>query len=97
MHAHHIVYRSQDGADTLDNLITLCEECHKKLHRGELQLFEAKLKGKKEGQLKYATQMNSIRIQLLKHYPEAIETFGFITKENRQLAGLEKHIITMLS
>ena len=38
--------------------------------------------------------MNSIRKQLLRHYPDAIETFGFITKENRQLLGLPKsHII----
>lgn len=90
LNAHHIIYRSNGGADTLDNLITLCEDCHEKLHRGELKDFEAKLNGKRKGQLKHATQMNSIRIQLLKHYPEAIETFGFITKANRQLAGLEK-------
>lgn len=90
LHAHHIIYRSEGGADTLDNLITLCEKCHKKLHNRKLLSFEAKLKGKKKGQLKHATQMNSIRVQLLKHYPEAIETFGFITKENRQLIGLEK-------
>lgn len=94
LNAHHIIYRSNGGADTLDNLITLCESCHKKLHRGELQEFEAKLSGKKKGQLKHATQMNSIRKQLLRHYPEAIETFGYITKENRQLLGLPKsHVI----
>ena len=34
--------------------------------------------------------MNSIRVQLLKLYPEAIETFGYITKEHRQLMALEK-------
>ena len=94
LHAHHIVYRRNGGTDTLDNLITLCEECHKKLHRGELQTFESKLKGKKKGTLKHATQMNSIRKQLLRHYPDAIETFGFITKENRQLLNLPKsHVI----
>ena len=27
---------------------------------------------------------------MLKHYPEAIETFGFVTKENRQAVGLDK-------
>ena len=90
LHAHHIVYRSQGGADTLDNLITLCEECHKKLHKGELKDFEAKLKGKKKGQLKHTTQMNSIRKQLLEYYPEVVETFGFVTKENRQLLELSK-------
>lgn len=94
LHAHHIVYRSQGGADTLDNLITLCEECHNKLHKGKLKEFESKLKGKRKGNLKHSTQMNSIRKQLLRYYPDAIETFGFITKENRQQLGLPKsHVI----
>lgn len=90
LEAHHIIYRSQGGSDDLENLTTLCESCHEALHRGELKEFEAKLKGKCKGSLKHATQMNSIRVQLLKYYPEAIETFGFITKANREFAGLEK-------
>lgn len=90
LNAHHIVYRSNGGADTLDNLITFCADCHKKLHKGELKDFKVKLKGKRKGQLKHATQMNSIRVQLLKCYPEATETFGFITKANREWLGLEK-------
>lgn len=47
-------------------------------------------KGKKKDPLYHATQMNSIRIQLLKRHPQAVETFGFITKENRQLLGIPK-------
>ena len=62
LHVHHIVYRSNDGSDKMNNLITLCEDCHKKLHDGELKDFESKLVGKRKGTLKYATQMNSIRI-----------------------------------
>ena len=34
--------------------------------------------------------MNSIRQQLLRLLPEAVETFGFITKEHRQLMELPK-------
>lgn len=34
--------------------------------------------------------MNSIRCQLLKQYPEAIETFGCVTKANRLSIGIEK-------
>ena len=34
--------------------------------------------------------MNSIRVQLLKEYPDAKETFGYVTKANRQALGLEK-------
>lgn len=30
---HHVIYRSKGGKDTLDNLITLCESCHRELHK----------------------------------------------------------------
>lgn len=90
LHVHHIVYRSNGGSDKMENLITLCENCHTKLHDGLLKEFEFKLVGRRKGTLKYATQMNSIRIQLLKHYQEAIETFGFITKANREASALTK-------
>lgn len=90
LHVHHIVYRSNGGSDEEDNLIVLCKSCHDKLHKGKLKDFEAKLKGKRKGQLKHATQMNSIRIQLLKHYPDAIETFGYITKTNRYALNVGK-------
>lgn len=90
MHVHHIVYRSNNGSDKMENLITLCEGCHGKLHEGLLKDFESRLVGKKKGTLKHATQTNSIRVQLLKHYPEAVETFGFITKANRELSSLSK-------
>lgn len=29
---HHVVPRSQGGSDDPDNLILLCEECHRTLH-----------------------------------------------------------------
>lgn len=69
------------------NLITLCHTCHKALHSGKISL---KLEGKVKGNLKYATQMDSIRKQLFRIYPEAIETFGYITKANRLKLGVDK-------
>jgi len=87
LEVHHIVFRSQGGSDESDNLITLCHTCHKALHDGKIELS---LKGKSKGQLKYATQMNSIRCQLLKYYPDVIETFGMVTKANRLSLGIEK-------
>lgn len=86
LEVHHIVFRSENGSDEADNLLTLCKTCHDALHRGETTL---KKKGKKKGQLNHATQMNSIRIQLLKR-TNSEETFGFVTKEHRQLMGLPK-------
>lgn len=88
LEVHHIIYRSDHGSDDEINLITLCQTCHKLLHNGEIKL---NLKGKSKGTLKYATQMNSIRKQLLRIYPEAIETFGFVTKENRLSIDVDKH------
>lgn len=87
LEVHHIIFRSQGGSDEQSNLITLCHTCHKNLHSGKVNL---KLKGKMKGNLKYATQMNSIRKQLLKLYPDAIETFGYVTKVNRLVLGIEK-------
>lgn len=86
LEVHHIVYRSQGGTDDEDNLITLCEDCHNKVHDGKLVIN----KKSKKMNLKYATHMGIIRSQLLKVYPEAIETFGFVTKENRNHLNLPK-------
>lgn len=87
LEVHHIIFRSQGGSDESENLITLCHTCHYNLHHGKIKL---KLQGKAKGQLKYATQMNSIRCQLLKAYSDAIETFGMVTKANRLSLGIEK-------
>ena len=87
LEVHHIVFRSNGGSDEESNLVCLCKTCHDKLHKGEISLNK---KGKIKGQLKHATQMNSIRVQLLKIYSTAKETFGYITKEHRQLMSLPK-------
>lgn len=84
---HHIVFRRNGGSDNLENLITLCEDCHKATHLGNIGL---KLKGKRKSTLRYATQMSTIRNMLLKRYPDAIETFGYVTKANRKNLGLKK-------
>ena len=87
LEVHHIVFRRNNGSDEASNLITLCKVCHDDLHAEKLIL---NLKGKKKGTLKHATQMNSIRIQLMKMLPNAIETYGFVTKEHRQKMNLPK-------
>lgn len=86
LEVHHIIFRSMGGTDDEKNLITLCEKCHKAIHNGILILT---IKPKKL-RLKYATQMSIIRSQLLKIYPDAIETFGFVTKTNRESLNLSK-------
>lgn len=85
LEVHHIKFKSQGGSDNPNNLITLCSKHHKELHEGRLNLNI-----KKHKSLRSATTMNIIRKRLLEHYPNAIETFGYVTKQNRQNLGLEK-------
>jgi len=89
LEVHHLVFRSEQGSDDEANLLTLCKTCHNALHAGTITL---KHTGKKKGTLVHATQMNSIRIQLLKRL-QAEETWGFVTKEHRLLVGLPKEHI----
>ena len=86
LEVHHIIFRSNNGSNEASNLICLCKTCHDKLHKDKIRLNK---KGKIKGQLKHATQMNSIRVQLLKQL-ECKETFGYVTKEHRQLMALSK-------
>ena len=86
LEVHHVIFRSHNGSDDESNLLTLCKACHDGLHAGTVSLKQT---GKKKGPLRHATQMNSIRIHLLKQV-QAEETFGYVTKEYRQLAGLPK-------
>jgi HNH endonuclease len=85
--AHHIVFRSKNGSNDLENYVTLCEDCHKAIHSGKIEL---KLKGNRRSTLRYATQMSIIRSMLLKKYPDAVETFRYVTKANRENLGIEK-------
>ena len=87
LEVHHIKFKSNGGTDDEENLITLCEDCHKGVHIGTVVLNK---KFKKSKGLKYATHMSIIRSQLLKKYPNAIETFGFVTSENRHRLNLQK-------
>lgn len=87
LEVHHIIFRSKGGTDDEKNLITLCEDCHAAIHAGKITLT----KKPKKMNLKHATHMSIIRSQLLKKYPEAIETFGFVTKENRNNLRLPKN------
>lgn len=88
LEVHHIVFRSDGGSDDGKNLVTLCHTCHKALHDGRLKKF--KPEGIVKGGLLHATQMNVIRGQLLKMHPEAVETFGYVTKAGREILGIPK-------
>ena len=83
LHVHHIESR-QTGGNAPNNLITLCEHCHKALHEGKLKLPKGKKRGKS---YRDATFMGIMRIS--KHpYVEPLDTY-YLTKavrhHNRQI------------
>lgn len=81
LNVHHIESR-KTGGNSPGNLITLCEECHKAYHRGEI-----KLKVNRSTSLRDAAVMNIMRWRLYEElkalYPNVSMTFGYITKYNR--------------
>lgn len=94
LHVHHIESR-RTGGDAPNNLITLCEACHKALHAGEIQLNIARVRS-----FKSEAAMSIMRPTLLKRvrvfFPEipVEETFGHVTKYMRELIQLPKsHVI----
>ena len=97
LHVHHIESR-KIGGDAPNNLITLCSECHKKYHRGEIELPKAARRGTS---LRDAAQMGIMRKALFNRLNEEIgdaipcyETYGYITKHTRTNACLPKaHVI----
>ena len=97
-HAHHIESR-KTGGNAPDNLVTLCEECHKAIHDGT-----KKLPDRRRGHsFKDAAFMGIMRKTLVarlreKYEPLGIhvqETYGYITKFWRERYGLE-NLISMM-
>lgn len=88
LNVHHIESR-QTGGDAPNNLITLCETCHKAYHKGEIQL-----KVRRGTSLRDAAVMNIMRWELYRRakafWQDVSLTYGYITKYTRIHAGLEK-------
>jgi len=78
LHVHHIVFRSNGGTNSPDNLIALCADCHEKVHRGEFEIKGAKNK------TKHATEVGVVKSQLRKQFDKFEETFGYDTKYKRE-------------
>jgi hypothetical protein len=85
LHCHHVIFRSNNGTDTPENLITLCNTCHDNLHAGKIKLSGRKSK------TKHATEVGIIKSQIKKSEWDFIETFGYETKFKReQILHLQK-------
>ena len=98
LEVHHIRRKADGGTDTPDNVVTLCEDCHKAHHQGEREL-----KFRRPPQHKGEAHMNAMKdliMTRLKHEHHRIgwrhvfllahETYGYLTAIARREHGIEK-------
>lgn len=90
LNVHHIESR-KTGGNASNNLITLCETCHKGYHKGTVKLPKSIKRGMS---FRDATFMGIMRWsfynKLKELYPNVSMTYGYITKNTRIEAGLPK-------
>lgn len=91
LQTHHIIYRSNGGTDRVNNLITVCTDCHTSVnHKKGGILYKWQEEHKKIKQYKEPPFMNSLRKRIFSRYPDAEITYGSITTPKRKELGLEK-------
>ena len=90
LNVHHIESR-KTGGDAPNNLITLCEMCHTKYHKGEISLPKKIHRGMKFDNAVFMGIMRWNLYNALKNiYPDVKLTYGYITKHTRIQHGLRK-------
>ena len=91
LNVHHIKSR-KTGGDAPNNLVTLCEYCHRQYHAGKLELPDNIKRGRAFRAAAFMGIMRWTFYQRLKTvYPgEVSMTFGYITKNRRIEHKLEK-------
>lgn len=88
LNVHHIESR-KTGGDSPNNLITLCETCHKAYHRGEFELNVKRGKSFRDAAFMGIMRWN-LYDRLKNIYPNVSMTFGYITKNTRITNNLPK-------
>ena len=91
LHVHHIESR-KTGGNAPNNLITLCEDCHKLYHEGKLKLPD---KIKRIKPMRDAAFMGIMRNTLLDRLKRelnmpVLNTYGYITKYLRETNNIKK-------
>lgn len=88
---HHIIYRSLGGTNTVDNLITVCSNCHTtKNHQTGILAKWCKDKMKVNKSYKGATFMNILKRRLFLAFPQAKFQYGAWTTLQRVDLDLTK-------
>lgn len=90
LNVHHIESR-KTGGNSPDNLVILCEHCHKQYHLGKLKLPKTIHRGMSFRDAAFMGIMRwSVYNRLKEIYPDVSLTYGYITKNTRIQNNLPK-------
>ena len=90
LNVHHLESR-RTGGDSPGNLITLCETCHKALHRGEIKLNAKRTKSFRAEAFMGIMRWNVLnRLKAAHPELEVRNTYGYLTKHARIKHGIPK-------
>ncbi len=90
LEAHHIVFREHGGKDTLENLLTLCDQCHHHLHQGKITLKVTGVHGRLDQIAQRTMQGKSYLYATLGAQTALSTLFGYQTATLRKARGLPK-------
>src|SRR6266571_1766413 len=90
LEAHHLVFREHGGKDTLANLLTLCESCHRRLHKGKISLKVQGVSGHLDQIAQRTMQGKSYLYATLGAQTPLSTLFGYQTATLRKARNLPK-------
>jgi hypothetical protein len=90
LEAHHIVFRGRGGKDTLENLLTLCDQCHHDLHQGKITLKVTGVHGHLDQIAQRSMQGKSYLYATLGAKTALSTLFGYQTATLHKVRGLPK-------
>ncbi|MBC8234932.1 HNH endonuclease [bacterium] len=88
--AHHIIWKEHGGKDTIENLITLCKQCHKKVHKEKLKLNVEGVSGFKDKIAQRTMQGKAYLYEKLSQQAPLSKVFGYQTYSYRKSLSLPK-------
>ena len=92
-HYHHIFYKSNNGSNTTNNFVGLCEDCHTLVHNDftyEQELLDRKQGLKKKYEIGLLNSCMSTIIEELSNLLPTIVCTGYDTKNIREKFNLSK-------
>ena len=88
--AHHIVWKEHGGKDTIENLITLCKRCHRKVHQGKLSLDIKGVSGFEDRIAQRTMQGKAFLYSALGQMATVSKIFGYQISQLRKSLSLPK-------